>query len=421
MKRKTAEGVRKRGKGYDIYYPGPDGVRVDETGYDANGDRITVEREAISLRRRRLDEIRNGTWVHPQSSEAQKARKSGLFADDWANWIAGRKARGVLTVRDDEMNGRLHILDSFRGKRTDEITTAQIRAWLTELRNKIGKRGTKLSNNYVHNIATRLRTFFSEAQHVEKTISVSPFAGIPKHERTRASAQHEIEGSVRFYSRVEIECLISHVEIPLRRRVLYALQFFTGARFGETAGFRWYDYDESGAVIHIQRQYEGRKLKAMFGQTAPARVAPVHSELAAILAEWRRNGWREVYGRAPTATDFIVPGASPTRPANERTAQDGLRVDLARIGVRPCGQTHAFRRAMVTIAEANGAGRQWIERVIHNTQEAYRPSEADREAMRKAIECIPVRRIPNFGVDSPSGVRRGHPCTDRDDHCEAAE
>ena len=99
-------------------------------------------------------------------------------------------------------------------------------------------------------------------------------------------------------------------KVPADRRVLHALQRYTGMRIGEVVGRRWRDWDptlEPLGSLHVHTQYDDQPLKTSSGDDTKERLVPIHPELRLILTVWYRSGSEAVYGRAPTSKDFIVP------------------------------------------------------------------------------------------------------------------
>lgn len=89
-------------------------------------------------------------------------------------------------------------------------------------------------------------------------------------------------------------------EIPVDRRVFYALMFFTGARPGEVIPLRW-------SSLLARADLDGLQFAKAWTKTEATKVVPVHHELVAVLKMWREEGWQERFGRAPDDNDLIVP------------------------------------------------------------------------------------------------------------------
>lgn len=102
-------------------------------------------------------------------------------------------------------------------------------------------------------------------------------------------------------SRERILAAISDLE---HARVFAALGGLAGLWLGAIAGLRWGDLDDAAsplARLISLPTHDGRPTK-----TCKASRIPVRSVLAAMLTSWR-HGWGQVFCRAPTAADPIVP------------------------------------------------------------------------------------------------------------------
>lgn len=388
MARRTTGTLRRRGAVWFLRYY-VDGKRYEESA--ETGDERVARSKLAEIRR----QIRDGTW-RPPGQRGEHAK--GTFADDWDAWMQTRD--DVRTLADDIAAGKLHVLPFFGEKMTAEVTPGDLLDFFTELRRKTGARRDAdgnprpLAKNTIRNIVAKVSTFFRHAEIRGKVVR-SPFRSIETQDRPRKATRHELEAVKRVFTRAEVEALVYDERIELDRRVLYALQFFAGARFGEAAGLRWGDLTqlEPLAMLRIERQYEDEPLKGKRNEPGAPRTAPVHEELAAILAAWRREGFPRYFTRHPKPHDFIVPSRMG-KCRSLRHMGRKLSEDLERLGFARTEQTHAFRRAMKTLAVANGAPEVWIERVIHNAAgdvgSGYLAD--DWTAMCRAVACIPVRR-----------------------------
>lgn len=376
-------GVYQRGKVWWVTYR-VDGEKIMESA--GTGDR----RAALAYLNERLRQVKDGTWERSTKPREEVKR---TVRDDWAQWLETRD--DVKTLSDDIAVGDKHILPFFGDLATAEVTTAHVLDWLTEMRRKNSPRGTPLSKNFIRNVNARLVTFFADMEQRGNTPR-TPYAGLRKSQKPKKATRHEIAANKRVFTQAEVEALCFDDRIPVDRRVLYCLQFFTGTRFGEAAGLRWSDYDERCkplAMLRVERQYENEPLKGKRNEPGVPRTAPVHPTLAAVLSEWRSEGFPMLMGRKPRPSDFIV----PSRRGECRSLRHmgkRLREDLERLGFKPTEQTHGFRRAFKTIACANGAPEVWIERVIHNAAGGVDAGYLgdDWSAMCRGVACVPLRR-----------------------------
>ncbi|MBN1206725.1 MAG: hypothetical protein JXB05_17715 [Myxococcaceae bacterium] len=76
------------------------------------------------------------------------------------------------------------------------------------------------------------------------------------------------------------------------------LQGISALRHGEAASLRWKHYDPNTRILArlvIATSYDKGHTK-----TKRTRYMPVHPTLAALLAEWKLQGWPELMGRTPS-------------------------------------------------------------------------------------------------------------------------
>ncbi len=112
------------------------------------------------------------------------------------------------------------------------------------------------------------------------------------------------------YTRDEAEVMISHPGIPMDRRVYYGFGLLAGMRPGEIAALRWRNYDPSVqplGKLTIASALNTRKNEVKGTKTGAVRRVPVHSTLAALLAEWKLSGWAAMMGRQPAPDVPVQP------------------------------------------------------------------------------------------------------------------
>jgi integrase len=104
-------------------------------------------------------------------------------------------------------------------------------------------------------------------------------------------------------------------------------------------------------------------------KTGQARYMPVHPTLAAMLAEWKLNGWPEMMGRQPGPDDLVVPlPASQWVKAGtmRRTHHSYKRLvkDLEALSLRH-RRGHDLRRTMISLAMGDGARKDLLKLCTH--------------------------------------------------------
>ena len=279
-------------------------------------------------------------------------------------WIDARRARGMEHADEDESRLKRFALGTLGAMPLAEVRPRHLRELVLSLKTKVGTDKKQMAPRSVRHVFTLLHTMFADAV-VDEMITANPCVlkrddlpkKVDKDPQWRATA---------FFSREEVETLISSGLIPEDRRVLNAILFLSGARFGEASALKWSDYDKNRKPLShllIAKSYSTKALKEKSTKTQAVREVPVHPTLARVLAQWRLSGWQATYGRAPNADDLIV----PSRELKNRNVNHGLKrfhQDLERLGLRRRRQ-HDARRSFITIARRDGARKDILEAITH--------------------------------------------------------
>ncbi len=280
-------------------------------------------------------------------------------------WIKERRERGVRSAGDEETRLRKHALPHLGDILLAEVRPRHVRDMVRALR----KAGTMAPRSIRHAYGT-CGTMFRDAV-VDELIKASPCVlkrgelppKVDKDPEWRAEAM---------FATSEVERLISDSDLPVERRVLYALKAIAGLRHGEAVGLRWRHYDPTmeplGRLV-IATSYDTGRTK-----TDVTRRVPVHPALAKILASWKLSHWERIYGRQPTADDLVV----PTRTMKTIDKVDSIRAmkeDLLGLGLRvEAGQGgrnrggHDLRSWFITTCQEHGAHRDLLRVVTHTAK-----------------------------------------------------
>jgi integrase len=202
---------------------------------------------------------------------------------------------------------------------------------------------------------------------LEGAVEVNPVSQTPRDGLPSTGS-----GGGQTYTRDEALALVIDPRIGRDRRVIYALQFFTGMRIGETCGRRWRDWEPDAkplGSLRVHTQYADQPLKTAKSGDAKERMVPVHPELEKALWCWQGEGFEAVYGRSPGPDDFIVPDPRKMGARTQSQATKAHKRDAELIGV-PNKGSHALRRFMISAARSSGARRDVLEQITHNARGA---------------------------------------------------
>lgn len=282
-----------------------------------------------------------------------------------AQWIEARQREGLWSVRDDEARLRLHALPALGDLVLRDVRPRHFQDLFLNLKSKVGSEKTQLAPVTVRHVYGVLHSMF-ECAVADELIDSNPCV-LKKNALPKKIDKNPVWRSGAIFKREEVISAISDVRIPEDRRVLYALEFLGGMRFGEVAALRWNHYQNDLAPLGklvIARSYNTRRRVEKDVKTQRPREMPVHPTLARILARWWDSGWEKAFGRAPTAADLIVPSRSGMH-RNSNHMLKRFHEDLERVGLPPRRQ-HDARRTFISLARADGARGEILEWCTHS-------------------------------------------------------
>jgi integrase len=198
-------------------------------------------------------------------------RRSGSVEDAVAQFLA-RHCKGYRprSLKEAERLLRLNIIDSWHGRRLDEITRADIRAMLARIK-------APVTANRVHSITRRLFNWAVE----NDIIATSPVAGVgpPSKEASRD----------RVLTNDELRTVWQAApEGPFGG--ILKLAILTGQRRSEVSGMEWAEIDGKTWTLPKERTKNGRQHEV-----------PLSRQVVAILKELPRISDRFVFSLNSTA------------------------------------------------------------------------------------------------------------------------
>lgn len=300
----------------------------------------------------------------------------------YSDWIDRRVKRGLRNTHNERAQIENHVLPALGKMPLGEIRVRHVRDFVDELR------ASTLAPRTVRSIYGTVHKLFADLV-VDEILASTPCVLTKDQLPSLRDADPEWRANALF-TRHELELLISAEQIPLDRRVLNAIKLLTGARFGEAAGLRWRDMDESAMPLmrlSISRSYDKRT------KTETPRQIPIHRVLAKILMEWKRAGFAQMFGREPMADDLIVPSRRGRIRSRHQNRNKFLE-DLARLGLR-ARRVHDTRRTFITLARVGGARRDVLGQITHaakrDVMDLY--TTLPWPTLCEAIRCLKVRRL----------------------------
>ncbi len=212
--------IYKRGKGWWLsYYAG--GKRERES---AN---TTDRTEACRLLQQRLGQIAEGRYV---GSVVDR----GTFEDLVQGLLTDYRANGRKTLRWAERRVRLHLAPFFGGRKVQEITSAEVQAFIAK------RQEEGASNGEINRETTLLKRMYNLALQVEK-ITRKPY--IPRLEENNAR-----QG---FFERAEFESVLARLPDYLKPPIAFAYQ--VGWRtLSEILPVTWRQVDLEAGTVRLE-------------------------------------------------------------------------------------------------------------------------------------------------------------------------
>lgn len=208
----------------------------------------------------------------------------------------------------------------------------------------------------------------------------------------------------------ELLALVGCVEVPLARRVYYALATYTGLRKGSLGALTWGSFDfENGTIVSLESKTGLPQIFAQSDSTLPG--------MESLMVLLKR--WHEHCGCPPPSAP-IVPDLGCREGREAETLRDDLKAAgvarallfISSAHVEPL-RFHDLRATLVTWARRAGKGRGWIsDRTGHLTDEMMR--RYDRGARMLADLKYPPfpdlsSAVPELSEDLPNVVRFKRP------------
>ena len=275
-------------------------------------------------------------------------------------WLARRRARGVVSVRDDASRFELWIEEPLGELLLSELTARLVSRWLVRVTE------SDLAPRTVRRVYQVLAGVMQSAA-LDGLIPSSPcYHG--------AQLPPDVDADPERLARAPLtasECsrLMSD-EVPPPRRVLWSTAILTGARIGELGGLEWGDIDRSRrplAAIRIVRQLDSRTGELRATKTRIPRLVPVHRRLSFELRRWR-EGYAAIAG-------VLASGSSPLL-VNERgrrwtayAAKKALERDCERLGISR-HTPHNLRTTFVTLCRnaRRPPPRDLVRKITHTSR-----------------------------------------------------
>jgi len=345
----------------DVTYVYPDGKR----------ERVRQRAVATSQRAAEAEEqqivaaLVAGTFKRRDAAR-QEERSRKTVAEFAREWLDGRRGRGIESVVDDTARLEKYVLPFIGTMALVDVRPHHVRDLVRTIRTLPSRKGGTLAPRTVRHAFFTLKGMFHDAV-VDEIVAGNPCV-LRRGELPKKTDKDPVWRASAIFTRTEVEAILSDERIPEDRRVVYALLFLGGVRFGEASALRWRCYEPDAEPLGrllVATSFSTRAKKEKSVKTESPRQVPVHKTLAKTLARWKLGGWRAMTGRTPQPDDLLVPSrVDPARHRRSNLMLERFHEDCVRIGLRPRRQ-HDARRTFITLARAGGASKDILHWVTH--------------------------------------------------------
>ncbi|MGH2854990.1 MAG: tyrosine-type recombinase/integrase [Solirubrobacteraceae bacterium] len=338
-------------------------------------------------------------WLRDVFDEARRGTLPGLvrtgatFADAAAEFL--RYAEQDRSLKPSTLRGYRSIVDAyllpaFAERRLEEIATADIELWRSQLTGvggggrrpntqcpeeapKRGRPPRALSNNSKNRIVVLLHGIFARACKVYG-LPANPVSAVERH-------PVKLTGDIDVFSPEEVWALV-RAAASEQDGALYLTAAFTGLRRGELIALRWRDVDYAGSVVRVRASYAGGALTAP--KSGKVRSVPLAPDVAQVLA---RLADRELF---TSEDDLVFPGEAGGF-LDGSALRRRYTAALKRAALRPLrfhDLRHTFGTRMIAKADIRRV-QEWMGHAdIQTTMRYlhYAPREEDARLVAEAFQ-----------------------------------
>lgn len=367
----------------------------------ATGCSVGQEEQAQAMLEDVLDEVRK---AQGKPGLVVAALTLAAYAD---TWIEDRRKLD-LDWKNDQSRLKHHVLPRIGPMKIADVRARHIVDLFKHIRTTpIQKTKEKLelpSQRLVYNIYSVVSAMFRDAKLADYVAQTPCELDARQLGPLKDKDPEWRSGAV--FTREEVETIISSPDIPADRHMVYALELLAGIRPGEAAALRWRHYDASTDILGkltVALSYNTRKNRAKGTKTDVVKFIPVHPTLAAMLAEWKLNGWEAMNGRAPEPEDLIVP--LPPKAADRRRTREGephrghdysgkkwREKDLPALGWRH-RRHYDMRATFITLAIEDGADPQVIEERVTHTKKGRSAFKGYDRGVHWGKTCTEIAKL----------------------------
>jgi integrase len=370
-------------------------VRVRGTDGKERSRTFRTKKEAERHERAHHAAIDSGVWIDPRAGRVTLA----AWATEWQRTVVHLRPK---TRKIYDVNLRNHILPVLGDYELAKLTPSMLRAWLSDLAAKDGRRSKPIAAGTVAQAYRTLNRVLAAAVD-DELVGRNPLRGV--------KAPRVEPEPMRFLTHEEVATLAAAIDA--RYRALVYVAAYTGLRAGELIALRRSHVDLLRRTIAVveQVQYLDRRHlvsppKSAAGRRSVALPGFVVNELDGHL--------REIPDRSADALVFPAPEGGYLHLENFRK-RVWLRA-IEQAGLTPL-RIHDLRHTCASLAIAAGADVKVLQRMLGHASAALTldryghllpgqaASVADRlDQLARSVEPAPLAAVASI----EAGQRRRH-------------
>lgn len=232
---------------------------VKRKSTDELGNKLKTKREAIAAREAAIVAVRTERVQKPQPARRTVEEVFGEFCAE------GRKDRAYQTIRKQDSIWENHLRDRFGNRYVDEISSADVVDYLSELYYENG-----LAFKYVESFLKMFYLIFGQA-YSRNYLDVDTYNKLCVNKNTKIhmpKLKTEDDTDIVAFNREELQTLDEYFK-GTNAETAYLLGRYCGLRINECYGLKWdhVDFDSGTILIDRQMQYQEGLIKLIGPKT----------------------------------------------------------------------------------------------------------------------------------------------------------
>ena len=260
-----------------------DGKRIERRcSFDEHGNKFKTKREASAARETAIVNLRIQKTEKPKPVRRTIKEVFDEFCAE------GRKDRAYQTIRKQDSIWENHLRDRFGNKYVDEISSADVVDYLSELYYVEGK-----AFMYVESFLKMFYLIFGQA-YSRNYLDVDAYNKLCVNKNTKIhmpKLKTEDDTDIVSFSKEELERLDEYFK-GTNAETAYLLGRYCGLRINEAFGLKWdhVDLEEGTITIDRQMQYQDSLIKLVGPKT-------INSKRTIIMCDVLKEHLKEKWGR----------------------------------------------------------------------------------------------------------------------------